>query len=338
MTNHSEIIEKWTNIALSTDPCDRAKAEDVVSLLYQREELARPLFEWCCYTEEADQKSTQLIAEMMSCTPEEVLSGKTETNGLIQIDVRFSENILSSLSRQYSLGYDTLSYREYRDQINSISDLFIRVANGRSRVNCIPDIYDAIYCEMNISDGKVKRDDISDLVIALAENVLAFKAYHGICYMVDRPEVIRVDDRLRFHCEDGPAVRFRDGTELYRFNGIGMKKEHIMQPVTKQMILEAENVEQRRILVGRVGIEGFIEIMQCDIVDEDVDKFGNNRRLYATDHDIGRRDFKIAQYIDPSTGRIYTTYVPSIIKSIEQAMNFINGFRIDAELDIDIES
>jgi hypothetical protein len=62
-----------------------------------------------------------------------------------------------------------------------------------------------------------------------------------------RPEVIKFDDQNRLHCEDGPAIRYRDGYSVYSWHGTRIPAEWIEKKseLTAQTALTWENIEQR---------------------------------------------------------------------------------------------
>ena len=74
--------------------------------------------------------------------------------------------------------------------------------------------------------------------------------YEGYVIVSDRPDVVRMEahgDAERLHCENGPAVRFRDGGSVYAIHGVIVPESLIMNPgsITVAQI-EAERNETIR--------------------------------------------------------------------------------------------
>jgi hypothetical protein len=46
----------------------------------------------------------------------------------------------------------------------------------------------------------------------------------------DRPEIAKYDDRGRLHCEDGPALKYRDGYTHYALHGVPVPEKYIETP------------------------------------------------------------------------------------------------------------
>jgi hypothetical protein len=47
--------------------------------------------------------------------------------------------------------------------------------------------------------------------------------YENICFCFERYNVLKVDDEGKLHCENGPAMSFRDGHSLFFYHGVEMK-------------------------------------------------------------------------------------------------------------------
>ena len=74
--------------------------------------------------------------------------------------------------------------------------------------------------------------------------------YENYVIVSDRPDVVRMEahgDAERLHCENGPAVRFRDGGSVYAIHGVIVPESLIMNPgsITVAQI-EAERNETIR--------------------------------------------------------------------------------------------
>ena len=83
------------------------------------------------------------------------------------------------------------------------------------------------------------------------ENVLAIS---------DKPTVINRDDQGRLHCDDGPAIAYRDGWALHAIHGVIVPADIIQQPesITVARIEQESNAEIRRVMVERYGADRFL--------------------------------------------------------------------------------
>ena len=72
--------------------------------------------------------------------------------------------------------------------------------------------------------------------------------HEEFCIVCDFPEVLKLDERNRPHCADGPSHRWRDGWALYHWHGTRIPQSWIEDKtsLTAAIALTVRNVEQRR--------------------------------------------------------------------------------------------
>ena len=71
--------------------------------------------------------------------------------------------------------------------------------------------------------------------------------HEEFCIVSDRPEILRVDNENRPHCENGPSHRWRDGWCLYHWHGVKIPGEWVTgKPPSAKDALTWSNIEQRR--------------------------------------------------------------------------------------------
>jgi hypothetical protein len=72
----------------------------------------------------------------------------------------------------------------------------------------------------------------------------AFKKHAIMC---ERPIVFCVDEALRPHCTTGPAIRYRDGFEIYAVGGVRVPQVAILKPteITAEMIMGQGDIKVR---------------------------------------------------------------------------------------------
>jgi len=93
--------------------------------------------------------------------------------------------------------------------------------------------------------------------IALANHIGWWMPFDDKVLCSEKPSIISMRDG-RLHSETTPALAWEDGIEMFFLNGIRMKKEHVMTPAQQlhaKVILDEKNVEVRRELVRKIGVE-----------------------------------------------------------------------------------
>jgi hypothetical protein len=109
---------------------------------------------------------------------------------------------------------------------------------------------------------------------------------------------VRVSDRIAFHPET----------------------------ITVREILRETNVELRRVLLERVGMEWFCANAQAQVVDSDFDSGGERRLLRVVFSGGEDEDVVCLEVRCPSTGRRYLLRVPPQSSSCERAAAWLAGF------------
>ena len=155
-----------------------------------------------------------------------------------------------------------------------------------------------------------------------------WRPFENVVILTERPLEIRRDEEHRLHCEDGPAVAYKDGFNLYAWHGVRVNKNTIMHPedITTDQILKEENQEIRRVMLERYGWVKVLDELGAKIVHQD--GYGI---LYETTR---LRDFlvgddptaKFVRVVDPSTNREYALRVPPTINTAKEAVAWTFGF------------
>lgn len=94
----------------------------------------------------------------------------------------------------------------------------------------------------------------------------------------DRPKTIKIDAEGRLHCENGPAVEWRDGMQQYYWHGIAIPDEWISdrKSLTPEIALRWENVEERRAACEILGWTNVLEhsSLNPEIINQDEPHIG----------------------------------------------------------------
>jgi len=151
-----------------------------------------------------------------------------------------------------------------------------------------------------------------------------------LCIVCQPPTIIKKNNS-GLHCEDGPALSYNGDNEIYALNGVVMQKEHVMTPAHKidaAIVLKETNVEIRRELLRKIGIERMLESLPHTVLD----KRGNYELLSI---DLSE-EIKLAKYLkmlNPSIGVWHLEGVDPGISNIDEALKWRNqNMFTDAEV------
>ena len=118
----------------------------------------------------------------------------------------------------------------------------------------------------------------------------------------DRSTAFCQDDRNRLHCEDGPALAWRDGIKLYYWHGTKVSQRLIEDPesYSREEIMAEPNSEVVRALAERMGWDAFLERVGATVVDRGVDEHTELAyELLALDHKFGDKQPKLLRMQSP---------------------------------------
>ena len=142
--------------------------------------------------------------------------------------------------------------------------------------------------------------------------------YEDTVIFQDRPEIIKFDDQKRLHCENGPAIRYRDGFSIYSWHGVSIPVEWIENKhiaLTPKIALSWENIEQRRCACEILGWARILRELNSTVIDSDDDPMIGN--LIEVDiPDVGREKFL---QVLCGTGRTFAIPVPPSCKTALEA-------------------
>ena len=145
-----------------------------------------------------------------------------------------------------------------------------------------------------------------------------------VCVIIDRPELIKFDEQNTLHCEDGPAIRFRDGYTVYAWHGTLIPREWLETPKSEldvSLALTWEDIEQRRCFSEIIGWHNVLDQLDAKVIDEDGDpEIGT---LLEVDlPDIGKERFL---RVLCGTGRTFALPVPPEMTTALQAQSWTWG-------------
>jgi hypothetical protein len=184
-----------------------------------------------------------------------------------------------------------------------------------------------------------------DGMLKLAKSCGWVLPFEHVCFVSDRPKVISLNAEKKLHRDLGKAVEYRDGTGVYSLNGIVMEEWMVMTPAHQldaQKIMAVQNVDQRRELLRKLGIERFITKIGATVIDtqstEDCSFSASLKTLVTqvpqTDTMYELLDVNLGPEIpharflkmwNPSIGVWHVEGVAPECRTVQQAINFRAG-------------
>jgi hypothetical protein len=119
--------------------------------------------------------------------------------------------------------------------------------------------------------------DVSPLdgLLAVAHNAGWWWPSEDLVILTDRPKRIQRDDLGRLHCEDGPALQYRDGWTIYAWRGIRVPASLIESDWDYDRIMQERDHRIRRCAIDKMGWDRFVSEADLEQVGPTVADPGN---------------------------------------------------------------
>jgi len=212
----------------------------------------------------------------------------------------------------------------------SVSDINSSFTYGSQDANWLG-FYDYFKTVLNIEECS-KLEGLMEL----AESCGWLSMFEDVVVFQDRPEVIKFDDQNRLHCEDGPAISYKDGLKVYSWHGIRVPKDWIENKGTlsPETALTWDNVEQRRAACEILGWATVLRKLDARVIDCDDDpQIGTLVEVNIPE--IGRERF-IKDLC--GTGREFAIPVPPDMKTALEANAWTYGLDGDILKQLEIRT
>lgn len=155
----------------------------------------------------------------------------------------------------------------------------------------------------------------------------------GLCVVSRMPLFIKRDDESnnpRLHSINGPAIRFRDGFEIYSLWGVRFPRDLYLKVVSRKIdakdVLQLENIEQRMAALRFLGAEEVLKAFDSKVVDEK-----DGYTLLSVDGLTDETEYAL-KYPCPSTAREYVSFVrPEIGKKKDAILAIASKWGLSKE-------
>lgn len=182
----------------------------------------------------------------------------------------------------------------------------------------------------------------TEALIGLTEGAGWYLPHANVIWVSERQTEIVQDDRGRPHCESGPAIAFNDGWEIYAWHGIPVDKKIILEPdsLTVEEIDAIQNVEVRRVVLERFGLENYFLAGKTTILDDDPE-FGTLLVRETSSPFEDQPIFMLRVFNSPDepdgTRKVYLLRVPPFATTARQAVAWTFGLSAE-EYNPDLET
>lgn len=294
--------DKWIKIGHSTAPCDRALAESLVESVYTscKDKLAPP---------------KQIVWADSPIQAIDIVEQEFNKRG--------EECNRMDIFHSFCYGQHDTSWLAFYDYCYEVLELYEEVGPLIPFMNFSKEVHWFLpYDEMIVI---CDRPEFLSLKDPDTETV----------YQLENEQPTQAILNCVMHCDGGASVRYRDGFELYRLNGVDvpeyLAKESARELDTK-LLTTITNAEVRREFVRKVGMERILEELGGRTIDTQLDEFsGENYELILFEvGDLGERPF--LKMTNPSIGGYHVEGVPPHVVTVAQALEARNQTKVKPDI------
>jgi hypothetical protein len=337
-----EFRAQWLEVGLCTDPADRPRAEAAIAAMYGAIDEAPPRFIWgdspleCHLQMDLVEVELKQLPDLLQRRLRVPLKFPTQGQLRPRLPIQLADQLRSSLRDQLGEQLRLRLQIQLADQLRGslpdqldwpLQDL-LWAQKVRFRSTFFAGQHDAYwvayhrFCE---AIGVCYPDRLRARLGWHEEVVRAcgwWWPFRGICFLADRPSAVHMRDG-RLHCEDGPAVAFRDGWSTYAIGGVQVDEQIVLRPETQTLaqLRSERNAEVKRIRIERFGWPRYLDEGGAHVLD-------------ARDNDIEATHEAVMRTTDgktvlvcacPSTARVYALEVPSAVTTCAAAQAWLSG-------------
>lgn len=233
---------RWAGACLDTRPADRGAAEAGVLTAYRAAGLAAPQIEWCEgpleFSSAWRQASRKAIgASVKREVYDHPLSRTVATaEARVSLGVRHSVINGTRLPTATSLAVNEVvnaAVEEARPRLwTRLKDLWHTRRSSRFRDSGWghPDFAWVAACDfLSTLCGSAGKECLEG-ILAVIRNAGWIVPHERVCWLGERPSILRVDDKARLHSRTGPALEYRDGLAIHMWKGVQVPEWMIEQP------------------------------------------------------------------------------------------------------------
>jgi len=201
---------------------------------------------------------------------------------------------------------------------NSVWDFVGRSCNGQHDAYWLG-FYDYLNLICNLTRQTKKLEGLW----TIAKNAGYFLPHKNICWVSERHNICKLNNRRLIHCDGGPAIQYPDKFSTWALNGVRVSQEIAETPAQEldcKLLAKENNAEVRREIVRKIGIERICKDLKAKVVDTEKDY-----ELLALD--LGDRIRPYLKMKNPSIGVYHIEGVHPDCKTVKDAIMFRNGLK-----------
>lgn len=202
------------------------------------------------------------------------------------------------------------------------------------------------FYEFCLEEGFMENKTMVEYIEKFKNGFLTMLFFDGLAIACRLPKQVKKNPAGFLHDTENFAVTWNDGTGHNFIRGVYFDEEMfgrvIRNEIPAKELLQIKNMEQRYAAINVYNVDKLIKEVGGKRIDKANKKSHENRpyfiELYSIDGLIPNRTLKLLKYQDPSTERIYTSFVPDAIKGANEGMAWKFGQKTENYLKLSKEA
>ena len=292
-----EFIDKWTNIGLSTQPANRKEAERGIVESYRIAGLEPPRIVWC-----GSPLSQGLTRSIVSSFSDNVVANVMDNvMDSVMDSVRDSvwASVVANVGASVGASVRDSVYGQHESAWIGFYD-FLKIV-----------------CELVNETEKLKG------IATICENAGWWLPHEKLCWICERHDSLHRNSIGRLHKDESPALTYPDGWQLFYLNGISMKPDQVLTPaerITPESVLQEDNIDRRRELIRKVGIERMLAQLPHKLIEKRGDY-----ELLSIHLSEQVTDARYLRMLNQSIGVWHLEGVDPSCKTVTESLNWRNS-------------
>ncbi len=288
----SDYLDRWGAAHLSCQPADRDTAEEGIRLAYAAAGLAPPRrIVWCGGPLDiAKHLATASHADAIGRNVKAEVFDQVQKRVGTFAEVFWKEVVVeATLTRNQRIGTAVEGYERCKAASaavnrvvgmaasNNLSRVRVRARHAALRLRGLP----RLLPRWSFEEVAVGPHDLASLGVyeylhdalgwqeptqplrglwKIAKSAGWIVPHEQICWISERPTVLRTDARARLHCPDGPALRYADGWCAYAWKGVQVPAWMIEHPewITPAAVADTFDPVRRNCMIEIMTPERFV--------------------------------------------------------------------------------
>lgn len=272
-------FSKWKKVGLCTDEANFEATEDAVTTLYKFANLDRP-----CFMHLNSPLAAELYINSLGETGAVHMDMRRQFRSYLrrQLEDQIRRQIGGQLRNQLRFKFGGQLRGLLENQLGDVLSNQLRERFFKSKFTYTDTwnygawdawLWGYFDCARRLD---VEYSDVTatllDAHCKITYSCGAIYTFKDFCILANRPHKITLDNQGLVHCEDGPAILYREGFSIYSWHGLQIPTGWLDRTALTPIIaLTHDNIEQRRAACEILGWDVILDELNATTIDKDED-------------------------------------------------------------------